>query len=855
MARLPQPGGDNGQWGTILNDYLTQSHNADGSLKSGIVAETNLTSAVVTKLNSTGSLPDGSVTTTKLADGAVTNDKLDGATVTALDATIGTPARDRANHTGSQAISTVSGLQEALDGKAPAITIVASAANFAGIDDTGIATCSTAFQTAIDSLNDGDTLEVPAGKYRVSGLSSTGKTWHLRMLPGAEFIQASNVTVLQVRGAWDSALAVSAVGVETPSVGGETWQMATLTLASSPSWASGDVVKVFSDDFQWDGRPGDDTNPKQPYEGEFAVVWDVVGTKVRLKGPLRATYATNIRVARMQKTSFSVTNWKSGAEAVNWPTFTAGQLFLKSLYRPKVNGFNVNGGGGYACGFSSCLEWMIGPGFTVENLMNSGANAQFGYAISDSAGEGGRAVAPQVRSVRHAFTDASPNITAPSSDPGDYGRSRNCTVIAGFADSCTAAAWDTHHGGDGHEFVDCVAMRSTIGGQLRGRGHRFVNPKFLDCPTGFRAFTETVNSVRSFGHELINPTITATGEGIQVDIYERDDNNGTTLTVTGGRVRSKLAPVHAIHGHVVLRGGLDIGFSEASTGSLNAVYLEDSTAVIDGLIQDMNGLGLSGSGIRAARLADAACSLRGRDVRISHALVGSRMDAAFAGVSWGTAGHVDLENVQIDAPVTDIMRAVTSASRVAFQLLAGPKQVGLVEGSTVFVAAEPRRSSRYLGSFGTNPMVAALANTTTTTVNSANDAFLVPLTPEEDVTIGTLTWVAGGTSAGNFDIGIYTDSGTRLVSKGSTAWPAVSATMDVAISPVTLRAGTQYWLAFAADNASATFRGVLTAGLAQLQRTDGSSWTRRVASSFPLPASINPGSNNAARLPMITCRA
>ena len=33
MARLPQPGGDVGNWGEILNDYLNQSHNNDGSLK------------------------------------------------------------------------------------------------------------------------------------------------------------------------------------------------------------------------------------------------------------------------------------------------------------------------------------------------------------------------------------------------------------------------------------------------------------------------------------------------------------------------------------------------------------------------------------------------------------------------------------------------------------------------------------------------------------------------------------------------------------------------------------------------------------------------------------------------------
>jgi len=33
MSRLPSVGGDNDDWGNILNDYLTVSHNNDGTLK------------------------------------------------------------------------------------------------------------------------------------------------------------------------------------------------------------------------------------------------------------------------------------------------------------------------------------------------------------------------------------------------------------------------------------------------------------------------------------------------------------------------------------------------------------------------------------------------------------------------------------------------------------------------------------------------------------------------------------------------------------------------------------------------------------------------------------------------------
>lgn len=37
MVRLPTPGGDDGNWGGILNDYLSASHNTDGTLKSDSV--------------------------------------------------------------------------------------------------------------------------------------------------------------------------------------------------------------------------------------------------------------------------------------------------------------------------------------------------------------------------------------------------------------------------------------------------------------------------------------------------------------------------------------------------------------------------------------------------------------------------------------------------------------------------------------------------------------------------------------------------------------------------------------------------------------------------------------------------
>src|ERR1035437_905189 len=58
MSRLPIPGSDKGTWGDILNNYLSQSHNSDGSLKA--ISETNITNLqtdLAAKANTTDLAP------------------------------------------------------------------------------------------------------------------------------------------------------------------------------------------------------------------------------------------------------------------------------------------------------------------------------------------------------------------------------------------------------------------------------------------------------------------------------------------------------------------------------------------------------------------------------------------------------------------------------------------------------------------------------------------------------------------------------------------------------------------------------------------------------------------------------
>lgn len=63
MARLPQPGGDDGNWGNILNEYLLKSHESDGAIRANAV-----NSAAIQSNSISGSkLQDNTVTPAKLA--------------------------------------------------------------------------------------------------------------------------------------------------------------------------------------------------------------------------------------------------------------------------------------------------------------------------------------------------------------------------------------------------------------------------------------------------------------------------------------------------------------------------------------------------------------------------------------------------------------------------------------------------------------------------------------------------------------------------------------------------------------------------------------------------------------------
>lgn len=217
MARLPQPGADNGTWGDVLNDYLSQTHKSDGSLKENVVTtaaiapdavtgaeiadgtiqESQLSAAVQGKLNAAGSggvaddtistvkLQDGSVTVAKLADDAVTNAKvapaaaIDQSKIANLTTDLAGKAAASHTHTASQiSDSTATGrsLLTATDGPAAktVLGLTKSDVGLGNVDNTSDATKNAATVTLANKTIDGNdnTLQnIPQAA--VSGLAAS----------------------------------------------------------------------------------------------------------------------------------------------------------------------------------------------------------------------------------------------------------------------------------------------------------------------------------------------------------------------------------------------------------------------------------------------------------------------------------------------------------------------------------------------------------------------------------------------------------------------------------------------------------------------------------------------------------
>jgi len=127
----------------------------------------------------------------------------------------------------------------------------------------------------------------------------------------------------------------------------------------------------------------------------------------------------------------------------------------------------------------------------------------------------------------------------------------------------------------------------------------------------------------------------------------------------------------------------------------------------------------------------------------------------------------------------------------------------------------------------------------------ANMARGVPLTITKPVTVQKLFVYNGATVGGNFDIGIYSESGNLIISTGLTPQANINVLQEVNLTPNVVLGCGRYYMVLAADTTSTTF--FATAVPTQLCKLMG---LFQNGLSFPLPSTLVTGAYAAAFVPI-----
>lgn len=134
-------------------------------------------------------------------------------------------------------------------------------------------------------------------------------------------------------------------------------------------------------------------------------------------------------------------------------------------------------------------------------------------------------------------------------------------------------------------------------------------------------------------------------------------------------------------------------------------------------------------------------------------------------------------------------------------------------------------------------VMATTASLPGTATFTANQARYTPLVIYRSCTAFRIWFRTSGVQTGNYDVGIYDENGTRLVSSGSTALPTTQNAVMVDIADTPLTAG-RYYLAHAVSSATSS-QAVGIASIVNLRAAGNVTQ----ASALPLPATMTFGTS------------
>lgn len=124
-----------------------------------------------------------------------------------------------------------------------------------------------------------------------------------------------------------------------------------------------------------------------------------------------------------------------------------------------------------------------------------------------------------------------------------------------------------------------------------------------------------------------------------------------------------------------------------------------------------------------------------------------------------------------------------------------------------------------------------------------------PFAVPEPMLIRKVWWYNGGTVNGNTDVGIFDDSGTRIISSGAVAQATINVLQEFDITDTYIGRG-RFYMGISTSSATATY----FSNVVPLQLAKAIGWAQ-MASAHPLPATVTFAALAAAVQPVFGCSA
>lgn len=329
-------------------------------------------------------------------------------------------------------------------------------------------------------------------------------------------------------------------------------------------------------------------------------VYGVSPTVISGEEPLIDSYTTSIGWAVYIADHSKVFEWSNGEiefEDGHGPInkWTSAAMVVSRYFMPVVRGLRISRGYSTGIGLSGTMFALVDSCY-ISNLYNDTSSSQFGYGVADAGFYTTLSNSTFVNG-RHAYTSGESTVF-----PGDFNQARffaSGRIVGSVIKDCKAfgyntgtAPWDTHHGAEDVQFINCSAeMCNSFGFGIRGRNVKLINPRVRNCGGGINVFTEydsgdlnddlTLNekSPRAFTSCYIeSPEIFCSGPALR--------SFGSTTVISGsGRVVSSHRRLLTMMGDVRIRGDIDFVLSDmdganpiSSDDGLPAVYIENAHA-------------------------------------------------------------------------------------------------------------------------------------------------------------------------------------------------------------------------------------------------------------------------------------